>query len=97
MRLSDLNAVLVRHEEPDGLRYTSNMKGAQGIQLDCPCGEGHALLLWFSNPLDAVPVPIHIHPMARWQRMGEDVASLTLAPSVDAHCWHGFIKNGEIC
>lgn len=30
-----------------------------------------------------------------WQHSGE-LPNLTLTPSVDAGCWHGFIRNGEL-
>lgn len=31
-----------------------------------------------------------------WSHIGEFPDSLTLTPSVDAGCWHGFIKAGEV-
>lgn len=31
-----------------------------------------------------------------WQHSGECPDTLTLTPSVDAGCWHGYIQNGEL-
>lgn len=33
---------------------------------------------------------------SRWNVSGAGYADLTLAPSVDVDCWHGFVTNGEI-
>lgn len=95
-KLRDLDAVFVQRDNDDSLFYLDTAKGAQGIQFHCPCDAGHDLLLWFANPLDAEVVPIHVTPMARWQRIGDSLDSLTLAPSVNAYCWHGFVKDGLI-
>lgn len=33
---------------------------------------------------------------SRWNVAGTGTADLTLNPSIDCECWHGWIKNGEI-
>jgi hypothetical protein len=33
---------------------------------------------------------------SHWALPGEFPHSLTVTPSIDAGCWHGFITNGEI-
>jgi len=70
--------------------------GASGLLLDCPCGAGHKLAVWFSNPLAPAPAAHETeHPLARWQRTGETLDTLTIHPSVNAPCWHGWIQNGQ--
>lgn len=69
------------------------------------------LVVWFANPIDGgppqPPEPIPEGPPEavkaaqmrnnRWQRTGEDLATISLSPSVDCEGhWHGFVTNGEI-
>jgi len=35
-------------------------------------------------------------PPSRWEVSGTDFNDLTLSPSADCGCWHGFITNGEV-
>jgi hypothetical protein len=97
------------------------IEGAQGLFLWCPCGFGrpgfppdgarpHGLIIPFSNPRNAPPVPADHGPFGkdkktrpRWTMSGSCLNDLTLTPSVDvlggkdmASCWHGFITNGEV-
>lgn len=68
------------------------------LVFDCPCGMGHRLRI----PVSATGMP-EGRDIATgtyvWRRDGEwsdDFAALSLHPSVNAHCWHGWIKNGEV-
>lgn len=96
-------------------RRLPSIDGAQGIFLWCPCAYGddkraHGLLVPFSNPRNAPPVPAGHGPASssggkrpRWTMSGSALSDLTLKPSVDvgggkdkASCWHGFITNGQV-
>lgn len=93
MRLLDLEATLVRCELRDGSEYhvpVDGLASAQGVRFLCPCGEGHALVVWFANR----GVPDGIEPLPRWEMSGSSLADLTLRPSVNARCWHGFVTGG---
>lgn len=75
-----------------------------GILFQCPAclsenrghGLGHYLAVYFSNPADGGPpaTPKHV-PSPRWRRDGDTFDDLTISPSIDAGCWHGFITKGE--
>jgi len=84
-----------------------------GMTFRCPhCppggrGETTFLGIWFANPVDPdkhpdVDWPHYMlsHPEQHfWQRSGDEFASMTITPSIDASQhghWHGFIRNGEI-
>lgn len=59
--------------------------------FDCPTcsasGNAHGIRVALAPTVD-------VHGQS-WQHSGE-FPNLTLTPSVDAGCWHGFITNGEI-
>ena len=71
-------------------------------------GRPHAIIVSFANPINAPvappdsgsqsrpdPVTGLCHP-TRWTISGTGLDDLTLSPSVDVICWHGYITNGEI-
>lgn len=68
----------------------------EGLAFDCPtCGPKHTLVAYFTNPIDggpAMPAP----PNQRWTRSGEDFAKLTVKPSLDYPCWHGWVEGGQV-
>lgn len=33
---------------------------------------------------------------SRWAVSGTGYADLTLSPSIDCGCWHGYVRNGEV-
>jgi hypothetical protein len=33
---------------------------------------------------------------SRWTASGTGYMDLTLSPSIDTGCWHGWVKNGEV-
>lgn len=91
-RLTDCDPVLVRYGT-ESLLHVSTLEEADGLLLySCPCGAGHALLCWRRGrvPADAEPGP------GRWDFSGSDLHDLTLSPSVNLGCWHGFVRNGEV-
>ena len=82
-------------------RWTTHEKGrkGQGIVFLCPHCKTHFIAVFFANPLDggaALPAPSDSQNAYRWQRTGETFDILTLIPSINAPCWHGFVTNGEI-
>lgn len=78
--------------------------GVKFLCPTCPQVEGApTLAVLFANPPDGGPA----HPNdpsivgnndgKRWQRTGDALETMTLAPSVDcSKCghWHGFVRNG---
>lgn len=67
-----------------------------GMCFDCPCGCGDRMYVAFTNPMDGGEVASP--RQASWQRYGDDIATMTLRPSVlrkDGCGWHGYITDGE--
>lgn len=69
--------------------------------------EGHSICVLFSNPPDGGPAHLNDEQAPgnnggnRWNRTGTSFDGLGLSPSVDctqtdAHCWHGFVTNGQV-
>ena len=94
MRLSELEPTF-RRWAPNGLGKANAIADAQGILFLCPAclnKDGHSLLVWFDErgvPAEALPAP-------RWKVTGNSFEDLSLTPSVNAGCWHGFVTNGQI-
>jgi hypothetical protein len=76
----------------EALPHVAALAEAQGISFRCPCGNGHRLLIWFAGR----GVPDEQAPPHRWTAIGTTVVDLTLTPSVDSKCWHGWIVNGMV-
>lgn len=84
-------------------------RNGMGISFECPIhGDGHRLVVCFSNPVDGGP-PVQEGKL--WQRTGNTFDTLTLTPSVDAShylhlscngsehgttCWHGHVSDGNV-
>ena len=70
-----------------------------GVSFECPCVScGTRCYVPFRNPLDGGP-PIPNGDEDTWQRTGEDLDTLTLAPSIyrsDGCGWHGWVENGVV-
>lgn len=67
----------------------------EGMTLDCPrCGPSHKLAVYFSNPVDGLPAASWQTP--QWHRDGEKFESLTIKPSIQYPCFHGWIENGDV-
>lgn len=97
--LEKLEAKLVRLGDAEDYEPAENVTTAQGMVFVCPgCYrknggiEGtHSILVWFS--FRGVPVAMTPGP-GRWRVSGSNLKTLSLQPSVNCGCWHGFIKNG---
>ncbi len=95
MKLTELNPRWCAAGRQDGR--------GMGMSFDCPVHLEHRLVVMFANPLDGLPACTAAKWL--WKRTGDTFDNITLVPSVDASsnvvletpCWHGFIKNGEIC
>jgi hypothetical protein len=95
--LSDLSASFVAWT-PEGFKTIGDSAhGANGIWFKCPNPEhGHGVLIWFSNPIGCEPAPTTATPHARWQRIGDTLSTLSLAPSIAIpEDWHGFVIEGS--
>jgi hypothetical protein len=67
----------------------------EGITLDCPkCGSSHRLCAYFDNPLDGEPAAYWQKPI--WKRDGETFETLTISPSIEYPCFHGWIEDGQV-
>lgn len=76
-----------------------------GISFSCPCCEGFAINLLFSNPLDGGP-PLRQdsrqkgdHAGVRFARSGDTFETLSIEGPIlssKAHHWAGRISTGEV-
>ncbi len=88
--------------------YTDiSVQEAQGLLFNCPkCNPTHGCMVGFR---DRDLLPHHASqrrlqpgedPKAprpsRWEVTGTGFHDLTLKPSIDTGCWHGYITNGEV-
>lgn len=68
-------------------------KSGEGILFDCPgCGRHH-IAAYFSNPRDGQP-GMPQDPI--WLREGEEFDALTIKPSIDYPCFHGWVECGRV-
>ncbi len=110
MKLLDLDATFLSDYSDGRLHHHPTLDGAQGVMFVCPLCQGHCVLLWFSNPINAVLVPNDALPKPRWTASGTGLNDLTLTPSVNLDTesareaitkglnsclWHGWVKNGD--
>jgi hypothetical protein len=80
---------------PKWAGLTRAAEHGEGITLDCPvCGPTHRLCAYFSNPLDGQS-PISWQTPT-WKRESEKFVSLTLSPSLQYPCFHGWIEDGQV-
>jgi hypothetical protein len=84
--LSNLNPKWIGLLRPDS---------GEGLTLVCPiCGPTHCLAIYFSNPLDNQPCAVWQNPT--WKRTGDDFESITVEPSLQYPCFHGWIEDGQV-
>ena len=84
-KLTDLNPKWLGQLRPNS---------GEGISLDCPkCGPKHMLVAYFDNPVDGQDAA----PWGdKWHREGEELETLTISPSIQYPCFHGWIENGQV-
>lgn len=67
----------------------------EGLSFDCPvCGPKHRLQVFFSNPLDGQSTASW--QRQTWKRIGESFDALTIEPSIQYLCFHGWIEDGQV-
>lgn len=100
MRLTDLEPSFLKFQNHH-LVYINSFEESQGIIFLCPScftkNNGsigtHSIICCFQDkgvPDDVLP---GIH---RWPATGTNLEDLTLNPSVNAGCFHGWIINGNV-
>lgn len=90
MKLTDLHAQFVLVKPDGALGKMPDALGANAIMFDCPCARGERLIINLANPIGAPRVAGNA-----WAATGKTVDDLSLSPSVNSGCWHGWITNGE--
>lgn len=103
MKLVDLDPCLVRCIDDKSFQQLppeAPVNNADGAMFLCPAcfrkNSGpvgtHSVLVWFRDRVsdERTPGP------GRWIASGNTITDLTLSPSVDVGCWHGFVTNGEV-
>jgi hypothetical protein len=67
----------------------------EGISFDCPvCGSNHRLVAYFDVPVDGKEKAVWQTTV--WKRSGSSFNDLTLEPSIQYPCFHGWIENGQV-
>ena len=72
---------------------------AQGVAFECPaCEPRHLVVVGFAGRglADHQASQARGGGPSRWSVAGAGLGDLTLAPSIDCGCWHGWIRNGEV-
>lgn len=91
--------------DPEWLQHGGRIVG---VHFVCPvCSrwgarfEGaHSVGVLFANPPDGGPAAPNDESIVanyqgqRWTRTGDTFETLTLSPSIDVRCWHGWINAG---
>ena len=98
-RLVDLDPSWIRADGAEG-------RDRMGVMFVCPAcrdpttGYGHMQAVWFANPPDggspAPHQPGYPPGDPRWTRSGDTFETLTLTPSINTSCWHGWVKSGDV-
>lgn len=71
------------------------------VSFDCPhCtpqGRTHPVTVNLVNPLDGEPAAPFVGQgsMPGWTAEG-DLQTLSLTPSIDTACWHGWVEDGQV-
>jgi hypothetical protein len=107
IKLADLEPEFIRHEERDGRvysRHVTTVAEAHGVQFLCPAcfekngGPVGTHLVWVTFRDRAVADHLGSQSSkggpSRWTVSGDALESLTLQPSIDCGCWHGYVTNG---
>ena len=96
MKLVDLEPEFLRHE--DQTLVTASFADAQSIWFECPVCRNHHVLVSFADRglADDQGSRNREDKPSRWEISGTGFDDITLKPSVDCKCWHGFVTNGEV-
>jgi hypothetical protein len=66
----------------------------EGVAFECPkCGPKHLIAAYFTNPLDGGPA---VPESSKWSRSGSTFEDLTIEPSIQYPCFHGWVENGLV-
>lgn len=67
----------------------------EGLSLDCPvCGASHKLVVYFDNPVDGKEKASWQQIV--WKRTGDSFENITIEPSIQYQCFHGWIEKGQV-
>lgn len=109
MKLVHLEPQFVQYFEDETgkyLRHVPDLAHSQGIVFLCP-----ACFAKNNGPVGTHGIEVSFHGRgvldhqgshntagnsSRWQVSGNGYSDLSLHPSIDCGCWHGFIKNGDV-
>jgi Family of unknown function (DUF6527) len=84
-KLTDLNPKWLGQLRPNS---------GEGVAFDCPkCGEKHRLVAYFDNPIDGREAAGWGD---KWHREGEEFETLTVSPSIQYLCFHGWVEDGKV-
>jgi hypothetical protein len=87
-----MKLLLELHPQWEGILRPNS---GEGVSFDCPnCGSSHRLCAYFSNPIDGKEVAPW--QKQKWERVGENFVVLTISPSIQYPCFHGWIENGRV-
>lgn len=78
--------------------FVDTIAAAQGVFFTCPvCPDGHGIAVSFHDRglTDAQGSHNRAGQPSRWTVSGTGYGDLTLSPSIDVGCWHGYVTNGE--
>lgn len=101
MKLADLSPRWVAHEGNDKAALIFKCPHCQEIWLTCtfqPIKISHQMEMFLPEGQMSGGQVVPSKQDFAWGRSGDDFASLSVTPSVDASAsghWHGFITNGE--
>lgn len=69
-------------------QWKEGVNGELILKMWCPCGR---------KSRHRIRVPITtVKVETPWRRNGPSFGALTIAPSIDTGCWHGFIEDGQV-
>lgn len=93
-------ATLIGNLHPKWLGVLRPNSG-EGVQFDCPvCKDekSHPITVYFENPLDEGPVAEWFKngSTSTWRRSGSEFKTLSLAPSIQYPCFHGWVEIGHV-
>jgi hypothetical protein len=97
-RLKNLNPKWLGLQRPS----IGGVESGEGLAFDCPVcppEKGHRLAAFFENPIDGEPPAPWLgksptNPV--WKRSGDSFGTLSIAPSLNYPCFHGWVECGRV-